>query len=193
MNFPTLPARRPTSLVRRAGFTVVELAAVSTILIIGVLGTVSAVVAGVRLTAVNREVALAHEAARSMCEKMLDTSFNQIFATYNTDPSDDPGGAGKSPGASFTASGLNSAPGYAAGSIGAIEFPTRKGAGTALTIDETVTDKRWGMPRDVDGDGKATNTAVTSGYLVLPVRIRMTWQSGGTVHTLEFDQVLSPR
>jgi len=53
------------------------------------------------------------------------------------------------------------------------------GTGTVTTfvdeMDNSADAQILGLPRDLDGDGVATKTNVTSGYELLPIRIGITW------------------
>jgi hypothetical protein len=172
----------------RAGFSVVEVTVMATILVVGVLGMVGAVIAGVRLVAVNREMAVAHEAARAVIERMQDTPFASVYATFNADPADDPGGAGTAPGPRFSVPGMTLQANDPDGFVGDIVFPdTAVGGVTAL--NESVVDARWGMPRDLNGDGVITAGALPGAYMILPVRVRLQWRGIGGNRSIELDHV----
>ena len=53
------------------------------------------------------------------------------------------------------------------------------GTGNVLVfVDETETTpegQQLGLPRDLDGDGLATNPDVSASYTLLPIRIQATW------------------
>ncbi|MEM7235382.1 MAG: type II secretion system protein [Planctomycetota bacterium] len=50
------------------------------------------------------------------------------------------------------------------------------GTGTVTVItDETATVAELGLPRDLDGDGSATNVDVSASYLLLPVKVDISW------------------
>ncbi|MBK7877603.1 MAG: hypothetical protein IPJ77_18090 [Planctomycetes bacterium] len=180
----------------RAGFTVLEVTISATVLVVGVLGMVTSVAASLKLVEANREMMVAHQAARALAEQMQNGNFSQVFAEYNTVTSDDPAGAGRGHGATFDVPGLRTtsedceeaqrAGGTA--SVGAIEFPTQ---GTALS--ESVVDAALGMPRDLNGDGVITSGAMPGSYLVLPVRIRLRWSGTAGTRTMTFQTLLVNR
>jgi len=178
---------------QHAGFALVEIMLSAGVLAMGVLGLFGALVASARLAAENRETALAHQAARAMCERMQATPFAQIFATYNTDPSDDPGGPGTAPGASFAVAGLEPAQAGAGVKAGEIFFPTIALHGTAVALCESVSDPALGMPRDLNGDGRIDAGALTGHYLVLPVRVRVRWRGFSGERSLELASLLIAR
>ena len=90
----------------RRGVTLVEVMIVMTVMVVAA-GIFSRMVAATtRLRTVNRENRIAVSAARDALEGMRDNPFGDIFALYNPDPSDDPGGAGTAPGNLFEVTGL---------------------------------------------------------------------------------------
>ena len=174
-------ARRARGL--RRGFTMVEVAVATGVMVVGVVGMAGAVAASVKLVDANRERIAAHQAARAILEQMQDGDFGDTFAEFNADPSDDPGGAGTGRGSSFDVPGLrvsewarNHGQGggaaVGAGAVGGIEFPTLADG----RLSESIDDPDLGMPRDLNGDGVISTGALTGGYLVLPVRIRVAWE-----------------
>jgi hypothetical protein len=165
----------------------------ASILVIGILSLLASVVASLRLVVVNREVAIAHQAARAMCERMQATNFAQIFATYNTDPADDPGGAGVAPGANFAVAGLRAQKGDPDGLPGQIEFPTVPTGGTGVALCESVVDAGLGMPRDLSGDGGVSAGALVGSYMILPVRVRVRWRGIGGNNSLQITTLLISR
>lgn len=175
-----------------AGFAVLEVMVAAAVLVIGVLGMLSSVVSGTRLVNANRETSLAHQAARAKCEEIQDVTFAQVFATFNTDKADDPGGAGTAPGANFSVAGLTPALNDADGFVGQIQFPTvPNGAGVALC--EKVVDAGMGMPRDLNGDGLVSAGAMPGTYLLLPVRIRVSWRGSAGTRSLTFEDLMIAR
>ncbi len=136
----------------------------------------------------NRETALAHEAARAVIEKMQATPFASVYATYNANPADDPGGAGTAPGAAFAVPGMTHQDNDADGLVGDIVFPEVT-VGGVTTLSESVVDARWGMPRDLDGDGVITARALPGAYMILPVRVRIYWRGVGGNRSIELDHV----
>jgi hypothetical protein len=63
-----------------------------------------------------------------------------------------------------------------------IEFPGNTGA----VLREDAVDAELGMPRDLDGDGTVDTDDHAGDYLVLPVRVRVTWDgvSGSRSYTI---------
>ena len=93
-----------------------------------------------------------------------------IWALYNADPADDPGGAGTAPGAAFDVAGLAPQLGDPDGMVGQVVFPEVAGA-----LREDVADERLGAPRDLNLDGAVDAANHAGDYRVLdrvPVRFR---------------------
>jgi prepilin-type N-terminal cleavage/methylation domain-containing protein len=189
---------------RRAGLSLLEV--LVTLSILAVAGSLfcQLLVSGRRVRLVTHEKALAADAARVVIERMRNRPFLEVYRTYNEDPSDDPGGNGTGPGASFDVVGLSPAEG--ASSVGRIYFPsmavTVTGAGggagklggfgggggassTHYHLRENLEDARLGMPRDLTGDNKIDDQNHSSEYLILPLRVRIEWKSGSGLRSYE--------
>lgn len=160
----------------------------ASVLVVGVLSMIGALVASLRLVAVNRETARAHDAARAMVEGMQAVQFDRIFSTYNANGNDDFAGAGSAPGATFAVDGLRAQAG--AGAVGTIEFPTINGG---AQLSESVVDPGLGMPRDLDGDNAVRAGALATGYLMLPVRVRVRWRGAAGDRELQLVSLLVAR
>ena len=164
------PARGP-----RGGFTFVELAVGMTVLLVALLILSSVVSSMAQQRAVNRETALAISGARNVLETLRSEDFAEVFALYDSDPADDPGGAGTAPGQRFDVAGLDPLPGAVNGLEGEIVFPTVAGAGTSVQLREDVVNRALGMPRDLSGDNVVDAADHAQGYFILPVQIRVRW------------------
>ena len=101
------------------------------------------------------ENAIATEAARERLEFMRIQDFDELFARFNEDPADDPGGAGTAPGANFDVLGLSPRETDLDNLCGQIRFPVRSGE-----LREDLVDAKLGMPRDLDMDGAVTSNNV---------------------------------
>ena len=120
------------------------------------------------------ENAIATEAARERLEYMRIFPFHELYAHFNADPSDDPGGFGTSPGSRFAVPVLRPSPLDEDGLCGELRFP-----GDGFELREDVEDEKLGMPRDLNLDGTINATDISDSYTVLPVEVRVRWQSGG--------------
>ena len=74
------------------------------------------------------------------------------------------------------------------GFVGDIVFPEVT-LGGVTSLSERVVDARWGMPRDLNGDGVITGGAIPSAYMILPVRVRIQWRGVGGNRSIELDHV----
>jgi prepilin-type N-terminal cleavage/methylation domain-containing protein len=154
-----------------AGFTLIELLVVMIVLTVATGMLCGTMVSSARQTRTKRDMAVASEAGRRMLELLRSQPFSEIFARYNADPSDDPGGAGTAPGRNFDAQGLEVQESDADGHVGSIAFPT-----VGMQLREDVTDLQLGMPRDLDGDGAVDTSNHASNYILLPVEVRIEWR-----------------
>ena len=131
---------------------------------------------------------IATQEGRRMIERLQAEPFAQVFARYNDDPADDPGGAGTGPGADFDVSGFTAWTNDADGLAGEIVLPT-----TALApgvLREDVVDTSLGMPRDLNGDGVVDANDHSSDYRLLPVLVRIRWQNASGRNSVEFKTML---
>lgn len=134
-----------------------------------------------RIEPLNRDRAFAVEAATRVSELMRSVPFDEVYARFNADPTDDPV-TGSSPGAGFVARGLGLRAGDPDGMVGEILFPAIAGE-----LREDVVDVQLGMPRDLNGDGAQDAFDHAADYDVLPVRIHLEWS--GPSGDMEFDLV----
>ncbi len=146
-----------------------------------------------KLARTNEENAIAYAAARLTAAELQGVPFDEIFASYNSDPSDDPDGAGTAPGGDFDARGLSPALDDADGFVGEIVFPEQAtGVGTAVALREDLALPELGMPRDLNGDGFPDGLDHAGDYIVLPVTIRVRWRGASGTSVAALDQFLFP-
>ncbi len=160
---------------RDSGIALVEILVSLTLLAVGMLSLIATLAQNSRLQRVTHEKHLAIAGAESVLEDMRRADFGELITTYGT--------AG-SPGNNFDLIGLNARTSDADGHVGLVSF----------ILDETATDTvaaRFGLPRDLDGDGNATAINVSAGYRLLPVRIQIEWEGVGGASYLEFHAVLT--
>jgi hypothetical protein len=162
------------------------------VLVVGVASISSAMVSAIALNNVNRETSLAQQAARLMMESVRSTEFDDLFATYNAQGSDDPTGAGSAPGPNFAVAGLSAQPGDADGMAGAVVFPTVS-VGANDQLREDVVDANLGMPRDLNSDGVVDAANHAGDYTVLPVRVLVSWRGFSGPRTLALESILAER
>src|SRR5262245_15136649 len=172
----------------RAAFTLLEVLCAVVVLALAALGLSRAMIASNQLASDSRERALATEAARRMLEELQDTSFGSVFRTYDANPANDLGGAGKAPGANFTVDGLQATPDDADGMVGEIVFPV---IGTQLR--ETADLPELGMPHDLDGGGTLDAADHAADYALLPVLVRVRWRGQTAPMQVELRTILAQR
>lgn len=167
----------------RAAFSLLEVVIAIVVLLVAALGVSKAILASGRAEQMTRESDLATQAARRVLESIQAEAFAEAFRRYNSDPNDDPGGAGTAPGAAFNVAGLTAAEGDADGICGEVVFPSIAGAPGALRED--AVDGGLGMPHDLNGDGVIDAADHAGDYKLLPVRVRVRWRSAIGTGTAE--------
>lgn len=149
--------------------------------------------ASVQLNSVNRESALALDAARSQLERIQgEAEFAELFVRYDTDPLNDPLGAGTAPGGRFAVAGLDPAPNDLDGFAGEIVLPTALGPG-GLELRENLDLPALGLPRDLNGDGSIDGGDRAADYVLLPVLARVRWRGATGVRQVELVTLVADR
>ena len=168
--------------------TLVELTLTMVVLAVAVGGTLSSISSFVLLSDSSWERSIAYTAAQTMLEEMQAQEFNEVFARYNDDASDDP--AGVIPGADFDVAGLDAQQADADGIVGRVEFPTKPGEPTALY--ENLVDDSFGFPRDLNADGDVDVADIdrSDDYDLLPVRVVIEWRGRSGNRRVELETVL---
>jgi prepilin-type N-terminal cleavage/methylation domain-containing protein len=165
--------RPATSSRGRRGITLIEMLMVVTVLTVAMSMLVRTLVSAAKLEPVLDENETAAEAARSQIEAMRNHPFAEVFARYDDDILDDPGGPGSAPGSRFHVPELEPlAPG---GFVGHVEFPTIEGQ-----LREDVNDDSLTMPRDLNGDGVVDSLNHAGDRILLPVKVVVEWKPAGS-------------
>jgi type II secretory pathway pseudopilin PulG len=156
------------------GMTLIEIVISLGVVVIAILGIMSALVSASRVDEATAEQVRALNGCKSTIELMKQVPFNEVWRRFNSDPADDPGGAGTAPGCNFAIAGLRAQTGDADGMPGQILFPEVGG-----NLSETFIDSRMGMSvaKDLNGDNDAVDVNVNTTYMILPVRVVVDWQS----------------
>ncbi|HKX45377.1 MAG TPA: prepilin-type N-terminal cleavage/methylation domain-containing protein [Planctomycetota bacterium] len=184
-------AGRPGDAPRsRRGFSLVELAIAMVILLVALLGFSKSIVSSSITSEVAHESALATEASRQVLETLRGLPFDEVYARFNTDPADDPGGANTAPGAGFAVEGLEAVEGDADGFVGEIVFPTTVTM-AGLELREDVVLPALGMPRDLTGDNAVDAICHCDDYELLPVLVRLAWRGSAGPARAEFRTYLT--
>jgi prepilin-type N-terminal cleavage/methylation domain-containing protein len=171
---------------RQAGFSLLELLVALSALAITIGGLSLSQVTSIALSRGNQESARALDAAQTVLEELRDEDdFRAIYARWNRASADDPVGA---PGADFDVRGLEPVADDADGRVGEVIFP---GDGTQLLENEL--DWALGTPRDLDLDTFVDGTDQSADYRILPVLVRVRWQSGAGVRQVQLASTLARR
>lgn len=133
-----------------------------------------------------REMAVATRAIQNVFEDMRNEEFGLVYALYNDDPNDDPGGTGTAPGRNFLVDGLAPLAGDPDGFVGAVVMPSPSGA-----LREDVEDAELSLPRDLNGDAKIDDGDHASDYIVMPVRVVVEWNGYAGPRRLEMFTMLA--
>jgi len=172
------------------GLTLLEVMFSITLLAIGIAALARLTVGLQRGASMEHETELATQAARAMLERIQAESFSQAFRSFNATGVDDPGGANTAPGANFAVAGLRALPDDPDGQPGEVLFPSP--AGQPDVLAETTQDRRLCMPQDLDGNGTIDAANHATDYQLLPVRVRVRWQSrDGTTGAVELMTILA--
>jgi hypothetical protein len=158
-----------------AGFTLVEICIAAAVLAIAISGMLGALIAGFSLDRVNRESAIAQQAAQAALEQLQGLPFAEVYRSYNGWNGDDVGLTQVARGASFAVPGLDPQIGDGDGICGEVLFPTLV-VGVVPQLRENVADDMLGMPRDLDGSGAVDALDHSGNYRLLPVRVRVQWR-----------------
>lgn len=176
---------------RRSGFSLLEVTISLLVLAITGGALMSSLVSNMMTNRVNRETALAHEAVRHNMEWLQAVGFRQVFASFNNDRSDDPGGFGAAPGGGFPVTGLRVQPGDPDGLVGRIVMPQVAGPGTTEELREDFVDPTLGMPRDLDVDGVIDALNHAGDYRILPIRVLVEWRGVSGDRALQAQTLLA--
>lgn len=155
---------------RRRGLTLVEVMVAFLVLSVAVYILSSTVTASVSHSIVKAEKTLAVEAAMNTIERIRAMPQADVFGLHNGDPSDDPYGPGTGPGNTFDVEGLDCIPGRPA--VGTVLMP-----GSGAVLNESAVQPEFGLPRDLDGNLIIEQGDCSDRYIVLPLTIRIEWQS----------------
>lgn len=161
----------------RAGTTLLELMIAMIFMVIALAGLTGVVTSSKLANETGFEAAQGKEAARRALEAVVAADFGDAFALYNADPLDDPGGQGTAPGNLLAVPELELVPGDPDGCVGEIVLPAVVNAGGVLELREDVAMPGLGMPRDLNGDGLVDALDHSGDYRILPVMVRVVWNS----------------
>lgn len=169
--------------------SVLEVLIAFTALMGGLLGFAHSLMSSMKASSTSHEAVVAREAARTMIETLREQPFDELFALYNADDQDDPGGPGTAPGNGFAVDGLQPTDDDPDALPGEVLLPNTPG--TPGVLREDLNDRRLGLPRDLDGDGQIDAANHADDYLLLPVVVRVEWQSSSGTGRVELRTMLA--
>jgi hypothetical protein len=175
-------SRRAT---RTGGFSLVDLCVALVILAVAVSSLVGATFSALRLDRVNESRAAASQALRSVVEDMKALELTLVYPAFNTSPDDDPDPdydyrskldlSTKLPHGMFVAT-----------PVAEILLPENPQGQLREDLDEPL----LGMPRDLDGDGLIDAEDHSADYELLPVLLKLQWESPTGLQTVQVATVL---
>ena len=130
----------------------------------------STITAAIAHTNIKRERGIAVEAAMNMLERMRSERFDELFASYNADPGDDPGGAGTAPGSNFAVVGLSAWDADPDTLPGEVLLPS-----STAVLREDSENRHLSLPRDLNADLMIDDQDHALDYVLLPVTVRIAW------------------
>jgi prepilin-type N-terminal cleavage/methylation domain-containing protein len=177
------PSRHP----RRRGFTLLEVMIAMAIATVATSILSTSVTSLLANTMTRQQRTIAAEGAMNCLEQIRSTPAELVFALFNSDPSDDPDGEGTGFGPLFSIEGLDPVLDNAGNPlpIGTVLLP-----GNGAVLDESFDQPEFGLPRDLDGDLMVSAGDCSDCYLVLPVTVRIRWQSRLGERSLEMSVLL---
>jgi len=156
--------------------TMVEVMVAIVILTVSVYLLTSTVTAALGHSSVKRERSLAVDASMNLLERMRAEPFEELFARYNSDTEDDPGGAGTAPGRHFQVPGLDPDTSDPDGFVGEVIVPGVEVAPGDWQLREDQSLTQLTLPRDLNGDLMIDDVDHADDYIVLPVLVRVSWE-----------------
>lgn len=136
----------------------------------------------------------AGSAAQNVLEEMRNEDFRQLFALYNADAFDDPGGLGTAPGNRFAVPGLDALESDPQGMVGEVLLPTWNAGSEVVPLWELREDllvEALGMPRDLNGDILLDEQDHAGDYTILPIMVRLRWRGRHGPRELRMHSMLS--
>ena len=147
-----------------SGISTVEVLISAVLLTFAFAGMATLIMSNERSQVAASNEAIVRNALRNQAERIRGAPFEDILATYQS--------------LHFSVTGLEEASGNV----------------TIFTDETEVSDETapLGFPRDLDGDGSATNPNISTSYMLLPIRLRVTWAERSDQIQSELYLLLSP-
>ena len=174
---------------------------------VATLSSASMTISGTNLNKANVAAADATDVMRQLVEELESHPFEEVYARFNADPTDDPEGAGTARGSQFVLEpnhrrALLDA--SVAAGTGDVKTAARHIAfdvevffpedASGLLSEQVIAPLWGGTSWDIDGDGTAgTSGDRSADYKLLPVAVRLTWTDPDGIHALQVVRLLSRR
>lgn len=190
MNHPSLRGRR--------GFSLIDILITVAVLSISTLGFLGVTISSKSFSRETRQLMAASNLARQMVEQMHLLGGGLVFATFNSDPADDPAGVGTAPGPVMNLNQFRANFGLSTthqvdreqqleGLQFSVALPLSGGQ-----IRENLVDPGLGLPRDLNGDNAVDGADHSADFMVLPLSIRVQWTAPEGVRQITW-QTMVPR
>ena len=163
-----------------------EISIAMAVVLIAIGGALSSISVTSTLAEASKESNRAYAAAAGVVELMRGEQFGDVFVLYNSVGADDPDGVDTAPGDAFDVLGLEPLPNDPDGRVGSILFPCFDANPGALREDHTL----LGRALDLDVDGAIDQDDKSGSYVLLPVEVRVEWQSASGPRSVEIQSVL---
>ncbi len=122
----------------------------------------------------------------NLLERMRNERFDQLFASYNGVPDDDPGGVGTAPGSNFAVVGLDAWEDDEDALAGEVILPS-----SSAVLLEDVENRVLSMPRDLNADLMIDDEDHARDYVLLPVTVRVAWTGKGGNRSFEMSTMFA--
>jgi hypothetical protein len=169
-----------------------EVMVAALVLTVAVVSSLGSMVTSYALNRTNRETAVAEDAARRILEEVRSVPFNEAFAIYNADASDNGGLSVAARGPNFAVGGLEAVANDPDGLCARVMFPSQVVVGVEQ-LREDVVDPELGMPQDLNGDGAVDAASHANAYVLLPVRVRIEWRGAAGRRSLDLNSIVCLR
>lgn len=168
--------------------TLLEVMVAVLVLSVAVYILTSTVMASVHHSIAKGQRTLAVQGAMNAIERIRALPQQDVFAEYNTVTTDDPYGAGTGRGRYFDVEGLDGVR-NAQGEVQPVGQILLPGRGAMLI--ESMNQPEFGLPRDLDGNMSIDSEDCCDSYIVLPIIVRMEWQSRTGTRSFEMATMLA--
>ncbi len=173
--------------VTQRGTSLIEVMLASAVTLVSVVSYLATIVKVDDLRRSSENMSRALEGARLKLAELQLTPFDELVRRYDAVEENDPGGPGTASGPTFAVAGLARLDGPAT-PVGEVVLPL-DGAGA---LREDLALPELGLPRDVNGDGVIDSIDHSNDGVLMPVLVRVRWDSKGP-QSVELKTLLGDR